>query len=247
MTIYSIFVIFLAVVVFSLSLNVFLKNKEHSNRAFAFTLSMIGMWILSVGLSNLFFDIDTGISALSVRFSYFFGTMVAFAFFYFSLTYADNYKPTALLRRFLFGNSLFIFIFYFYKDLASLFSVSVQEDTIVTTVYKTMEGSLGWYSGKYIVFFFIFFFGTFSAALATLWQKYQKQTEERLQKQTLFVFWVITAGAVPSGFLNTILPWFGIFDYVWMGVVLTTGWVITIWYWMFRFEKSNTEVLDVLS
>jgi hypothetical protein len=245
MIIYSIFVIFLAAMVFSLSLNVFLKNKEHSSRAFAFTLSMIGLWVLSIALSNLFYGINNDLSALSVRYSYFFGTLISFSFLYFSLAYTDNEKPASFVRYSLLIGGLAVFVFYFFKDILSLFAVSFSEDTIVSSVYQTEGGYLGWYSEKYMAFFFIIFFGAFCAAIATLWQKYKQQTDEKIKRQALFIFWVITSGAVPSGILNTILPWLGIFDFVWMGVVLTSGWVVTIWYWMFRFAKSNDTLTEV--
>jgi len=176
-SVYSTTTFFVAVILFCLAIIFSLGSKNHSPRSFAFAIILTASWVSCIGAAYLFWGRNDILTALFVRGGYFFGTVIPFAVFYFALTYPDNYKPPVFIRTIFISAGILTAFFYFAKDVLFFFtgsaSILFPEQTIVGEVFKTSNGHLGWYPGKHIIFFFIFFFGSFCAALSALWQKYK--------------------------------------------------------------------------
>jgi hypothetical protein len=242
-SVYSTTTFFVAVILFCLAIIFSLGSKNHSPRSFAFAIILTASWVSCIGAAYLFWGRNDILTALFVRGGYFFGTVIPFAVFYFALTYPDNYKPPVFIRTIFISAGILTAFFYFAKDVLFFFtgsaSILFPEQTIVGEVFKTSNGHLGWYPGKHIIFFFIFFFGSFCAALSALWQKYKQQTDPTHKKETLYMFWAMTTGFIPAGIFNCIFPFYGIFALYWPGIIATLGWVCIIGYSVIKENQMN--------
>jgi hypothetical protein len=242
-TTYAASTFFVAVMVYSLAVVLFLGSKEHSPRAFSLPVAMLATWVLCAGFEYYF--ADTGnleIAAIFVRLAHLFGTFIAITIFYFSLTYPNNYKPVPAIRWFFILSAFFVTVLYFAKDISALFGSSfVSEQTIIIDTYVNPGNYLGWHFGNLAIFFHIFFTCFWSLAMATLWQRYKQQTDPILQKQAWSMFWALTAGIVPAGFANVALPGAGVFGLFWYGLMSSFGWVSIMAYSILKQNQMNVK------
>jgi hypothetical protein len=254
MSTYATSTFFVAVLVYNLVLMIWLGSREHSARSFAVGIGFIATWVLCAAFAYSFVGLKTTetffavknfeIAALFVRGCYFFGTLIGITMFYFALTYPNNYKPEPYVRGIFVFTGFLVAFLYFAKDIAFFFGSNViTEQTIITDVYINSNGYLGWHFGKGIVFFYLFFFSFWSAALATVWQKYKNQVDTVLRKQTLFMFWAIASGIIPGSMFNSVLPGAGIFGFFWAGLMATFGWVGIIAYSILKQNQMNVKMV----
>jgi hypothetical protein len=254
MSTYAVTSFFVAVVVFNLVLMIWLGSREHSPRAFAVGIGFIATWVLSAAFAYSFMSLkatdpsiitrNLEITAIFIRGCYFFGTLIGIAMFYFSLTYPNNYKPKLFIRGIFILTGFFVALLYFAKDILSFFgSTIIKEQGIIADVYINTNGYLSWHFGNSVVFFYFFFFGFWSAALATVWQKYKNQVDTVLRKQTRAMFWAISAGIIPGSILNTMFPAIGIFGFFWVGLIATFGWVGIIAYSILKQNQMNVRMV----
>jgi hypothetical protein len=243
MSFYAISSFFAAMMVCGLALIIYVGSKNYSSKIFSYTIASIGVWALSIAFGYSYAGTNMVLSDFCIRSSYFLGTLIAISFFYFSITFPENYEPSPRIRNFFAFLSLPIVLFYFAKDISTLFgSTLVSEQTIMTGTYIS-KGHLRWSFGAYDIFFHILFFSFFSAALAVLWQKYKQQTEETLRKQALYMFWALFIGVVPAGLANAALPGVGIFDYFWPGIMGVFGWVCVMSYTIIKQSQLSIKTV----
>jgi hypothetical protein len=241
MHIYAISTIFTAVMIYNLALMLILGSREHSPRSFGFAAILIGTWVLSAGFAFGTFELRPDLSAFFVRTCYYVGSLIAFALFYFSLTYPENHKPASYVRILLVVGGVLFLPLYYAKDLAALFGGQyvITEQTMIKDVFLTPRGYLGWHFGNMIVFFDTIFFGFFGACLAAGWQKYRQQTDPILRKQAYVMFLVLATGMIPTGIMNAAFPGIGLFGLFWVGLMSSFGWALLLGYSVVKQGQMN--------
>jgi hypothetical protein len=227
----------------------FVGSRERSPRAFSFAVFMLATWEMTIAFTYLFFGVNDVLSAFAARASYLFGTLLAFSVFYFSLVYQDTSEKNSFntTRKVFVLSAIPITFLYFAKDILALFGKTISE-TVVTDVYLTPDGYLGWHFGNLDVLFYVLFFALWGLTMGTIYQKYKYQTDLVLKRQAWFMLMVLTVGIVPAGMANAAFPGLGLFAFEWPGLMSALGWVSVMAYSVIKENqmKVKTEYSELL-
>ncbi|MFA6295140.1 MAG: histidine kinase dimerization/phospho-acceptor domain-containing protein [Candidatus Paceibacterota bacterium] len=235
-SIYSILTWFVAILIGSLDLVVFLGSNKLSSRAFAFCIFWVTLWISTMGFFISFQNTDLG--NIGLRTVYFLGSAISVSFLYFFLIFPDEIKLKRITYRSLIIFEILIFYLIYFTDL------------IVFGAYVNDSPS-GW-SWHFGILFFIYeisFLGFFLFGIITLYRKYKKCSDINLKNNLKFMLWVIIVGIIPPSLFCIAFPQFGYFDLDWLGPVTEIIWIPIMSYSIIRYRQMNVRavVAEVLA
>jgi membrane protein implicated in regulation of membrane protease activity len=230
-SIYAGIIWFVGILIFSLSLVIFLGSKVLSSRAFAHSILWVAIWVICVGLFVTVKDPVTGL--FFCRLTYYLGNVIAASFIYFFLTYPEDKRPNNLLVYSLVITELILGYLYLFTD------------NIIRDVFP-IQGihPWGWYFGDISFIFEIFFFGFFIYGVFILYRKYRLCNDVPGLKTNLkFMLWAMIVGTVPASLMCIILPRFGYFNLNWLGPTTEIVWIPIITYSILKYRQMSVRMV----
>ena len=172
------------------------RTKEERDRKkrmiFATTIFCVIFWVLSILFTDLFYK-DTNISAWLSRFSFFFSSLIALSFFFFSLEFFQKEKKIS---------TLYIYLF---TAISLFFSFLTLTDKIVDWVYIE-KNLLKTNFGHFYIIFAIYLVLSFLISSFLLLISYKKQNRSREKVQTLLILTGSLISIGTSLITNILLP-----------------------------------------
>jgi hypothetical protein len=229
---YAFSTFFVAVVVLNLALMMFLGSKELSARLFSLAAFFNFLWLFSVGSAYLLTDPTW--AAFAARSTCSTGLITVWALLFCSITYSEKKIFSRNMKILLFFGIFVVLFLVYAKDILSLFGAPfdswIKEQTIVSETFPTNYGYVGWYFGSLMGVWSMIFYGVSGAFVATLYQKFDHQTDPLLRKQALFMFLSMVVAISPAFLFNVMFPIMGNFRFFWLGGILSLGWVSILGY-----------------
>ncbi len=215
-----------------LSTLIFLHRRESSgSKFFAVAAYSTTLWVVAMfffrNISNL------NILIISTKLLYIAGILITVNFLYFSYTFLEN----SLKER----KNLFLLIGIFPLILVGLiiFSRSIIKDIIFFNNERVVEfGPL--YLASYSVLMLIYFIWAYS----NLFKKLKKSTPGSTERMQLLYVTIGTFVSVVFGLVyDIVIPYFGNFDFYWLGPIMTISFVAATSYSVLKHRLFNIRVI----
>src|SRR3989344_6119136 len=208
----------------------FQSKKSQTNRAYALFALAVTIWGGSLAL--FLWTPNVWILDFLARLIYFSGGTIAPAFYYFTKLFQSS-ESEKIEKKNILIPVIVIFILYFFSD-------SILKNYIITP-----SGARGYSYGPLWFLFDIYLFGFFALALYELLKKYRSIKDSALRIQityiTLGTYIVLPVATVT----NILSPYFGQFNFLWVGPTTTIIWVGLITYAIAKYNILNIKVIAV--
>ncbi|OGL67542.1 hypothetical protein A3B21_01085 [Candidatus Uhrbacteria bacterium RIFCSPLOWO2_01_FULL_47_24] len=219
----------MGIIIFSLGFFVYLQNrKSRINISFGAFVISVAVWSFSL---MLFYSTNKTIWAdFWAKAVYFFGGIIPACFYYFSLVFPET--PTKIKRVkifIIFSPNIILFFLYFFTNL--MIAHALLEDH-----------NRGFIYGPLHTLFDIHFISVFFLGFRNLFKKYQI-THGPVKAQLKYVVFGTLVGLILAGIANVILPWFTIFQFLWLGPPFTLIWVLALSYAIVKHRFMNIRVI----
>lgn len=215
-----------------------LRAQAPSARIFALVSLALAVW--SIGVGFFVSGVPDQTAVLLSRFNHFAGSLVGPLFLIFALLYPEEERSVRGLT--------FLFIL-----LEILFAYPfITTDLVVYDSFAHVRNGiqLGWNFGPYSYLFYLNFLVPFFLGFLVLFRKRILLAGTPYQERLTYLLWGTALGALPGMVVNVGLPFFGSFDYSWLGPAFTINWVAitayTIWKYHALSVKAATSILLVL-
>jgi signal transduction histidine kinase len=236
-TTYSILIWITSVIVGSLGLVIALGSDRRSSRTFAFNVGLIVIWSISVGILPSLNNTTTENSVL--RFTFYMGSLIATAFFYFCITFPEDVRPS---------NKLFFSLVILEICLIPIYCTP---GLIIDSTFR-ISSMWGWGQtyGPLWFLFDIHYFFFWICGVFILYKKYKTISLHSQKTNLKLMIMGLLVGFIPPTLFSIILPRIGYFDLNWFGPVSGNLWVCVIAYSILRYRQMNiraalTEVLAI--
>lgn len=226
---YALAIWFVSLLIGSLGVVVFTGGNNRSSRMFLITVSLMALWTASVGLFTTAQTVE--LATWLVKLCYFWGTAIGIFFLFFFIVYPYD---TPVRRPLFYGliASLFAFFYlYFFTDLI-----------IAGAFYLGGIAKWGWHFGPLWFLFYLIFYGSFLSGFTILFRKAMSSESVPERKNMFYIFWGILILISPPTLVNIILPQFHEFSLIWLGPIMSIGWVSVIAYSIVRHRQMNIKV-----
>ena len=234
---YSVIIWIAAAITASFGLIVYIGGPNRSSRVFLATVMSMASWTAAVGffIASAYVDIATSF----VKIAYFCGLLVAMSFFYFFLVYPDNRQPKVWAPLSMLAITAAFGYLFFFTD-----AIVAQAHPVGTLV------RWGWSFGPFWWVFYLFFYPLFFGGVVQVFRTIPRLKELRDRRNLRYMIISVLVVITPPTVANIILPQFQIFDWIWLGPILSVGWISVIAYSMARFKQLDirtftTEILNV--
>ncbi len=221
----------LAILVFSLSLIIFVWTNLRSSRLFSFTLILVSVWTFLIGLFLSSSDYVFAHFLLKICFSI--GIVIAHCFFLYFSTIQSDFKIEA--RH----------ILWLMVTLA--FSVYVlATDGIISEIKHIMVWSgptWGWSYGSYYLIYYVIFLYFILYGIFSIHDLYIKANDPILRKNYQFLFVAYVVGIVPPVVSYILLPLVGIYHLNIFGPISGLMWVPIMAYSIIKYNQMNVRVI----
>jgi signal transduction histidine kinase len=201
--------------------------KNISNRIYG--LFVVNMVLWSFCLAMLYVSSDVSKALFWSRLIYLAGGLIPAFFLYFSFVFPESKISISPIKQCLiFVPNIILFVIYFFSDFF-LAGVVVQEN---------MRGFI--YGHGHFLFdlhFAIFFLWAFLRFI----KKYKNSTGI-IREQLKYIIGGTIIGVILASITNVILPWFGYFNLLWLGPLLTATWLISIAYAIIRYRLMDIRI-----
>jgi hypothetical protein len=229
----SILIWLTALIIISLGFVVLWGNRSLVSKAFAGLMFWSSMWMISHGFFHA--AASQQLASYLVKSNYFFGGVLATAFFFFTLVFPEGKRPKRNVSVLLVLSQLFLLGVYIFTD-------SIVYRAIFIGGYQHW----GWYYGSLSFLFDIFFYIYWGGGIAILFRKYLKEPENSVMKTRLKYMLISMIIAIsPTSIANILLPKFGYFWLDWLGVVTILGFAMVTTYSIVK--HNQMEIKAVLS
>lgn len=234
---YTVVIWIAAAITASLGLIVYFGGSTRSSRMFLVTVLTVAAWTATVGAFMVSSTVD--IATFFVKMAYFVGTMTAVAFFSFFLVYPEDKKQKPIVWAAIWSVIVALAYVYFYTD------ISISHAHAVDYAVR-----YGWDYGSFPLFFYATAYPFFTGGLYLLWRKIRRIDELRVKRNLQYMGVSLLVFFVPPTVTNVIMPTFGYFQLIWIGPILSLGWVSVITYSIARFRQLDlrtftSEILNV--
>ncbi|MFH1188290.1 MAG: histidine kinase N-terminal 7TM domain-containing protein, partial [bacterium] len=226
----SILIWLIALVNGSLGLVVLFGNKNRVSRAFFNLLVWVSVWLIAQGL---FYAANFEFAQYVSKSLYYWGGVLAAAFFYFVLVFPEGEKQKKWIIWSLILSQIFLAILYIFTN------------SIVYGAFSVAGLSRwGWHFGPLSLLFDFFFYLFWGGGIAILFKKFlqTKKGEPKHLQLKYMVIAMIIAITSPS-FMNILLPRFGIFSLNWIGAVSVLNFVIVIAYSIIKYNQMDVKAV----
>lgn len=229
--VYSIIDIFLGIsffVTFILSFILLFKSRDISGKFLSFASFSGSFWIL---ISTIFRHTSGPMLLPVAKIQYFTGFLIMTNFVFFAYTF---YGPALKKNQKLTTGILMLFFLFSYATLAT--------DVIIKDAFNSNGMNIMSY-GKYYWLYAAYI--TFLAVLSYYYLiKKSLTTRDSFAKLQLSQICIATGVSVIAGFIaDIILPFWGIFNFLWVGPMTTTFFVIFSFYIIIRHHLFNIKVV----
>ena len=176
---------------------------------------------------------DSAIAIYFCRVTYYLGTVIAAAFFYFFLTYPEDKRPKKYLSTLLVVIELVLGYIFIFSNLIIYGVLRVQE-----------PHPWVWQFGSFSFLFELFYFGFFVLGILILYRKYlHLRNKHSIMINLRYMLCAIIVGAFPPSLICVILPRFGYFTLNWLGPVSEIIWIPIIAYSIIKYRQMNVRVV----
>ncbi|MCK5026898.1 MAG: PAS domain S-box protein [Candidatus Pacebacteria bacterium] len=227
-SIYSTIALIVIIIELSLAVIVFFENKHFSARMFSALIFLHTLWVIVEAIFHGTPNQD--IANFIILFTHYLGGILSAAFFYFSLTYPENKRPSS---KIFVGIVLTQLILLFLYGKGFIIGEAFPVDGIQRWA---------WQWGPLWFMFQISFFGFWIAGLTILFQKFRKASGE-IKKNLRFLILSMIISILPVSIVTIILPSIGIFDYSYIGSITSLGWISILAYTITQHYKTNVRAV----
>jgi signal transduction histidine kinase len=192
-----------------MGLFVFFKNRKNViNIFYGFFVLFMAMW--SLGLFMFYFGPENNMRFWA-DFLYVAGGLISSFFLYFSFVFPYKDSGFSYKKLLIFISNIFLFILIFFSDLIIIGVLNV-------------GGIKGFVYGPLHIIFDIQFDAYFIWGFINLFNKY-RTANNIARAQIKFTMLGTSLGLIIAGTTNVILPWFDIFNYLWIGPIAALIWI----------------------
>jgi signal transduction histidine kinase len=202
------------------------KNRTLSN---VFNIFTTFMWLWTTALAMFYAINDNKISLNFMKMVYMFGGLIPPSFVLYSYAYIRG-----ISRR---DGIKYTLLYLPYVLLAMLY---FQTDTMITKVVYSGDVK-GWEFGNYHYIWEIFFAGFFTFGFYRYIHIY-KHSVGMARVHIKYILFGTLSGVLLASATNVILPFIGVFDYVWLGPVGASTWLICIVYTIIKFQLLEIKI-----
>lgn len=227
----NIFILTIAIVNAILGFTIYFKNRKSiTNLSFFLTLMAVVFWGISVAFFRGFSDKETIL--LFYRLAFFFGGLISFVFYYFSLAFPYDYYNFNKTQKYLIPLPFLVLAF-----------ISLTPNILVIDVQKIpdTENILIFNQYANIIYILILSF-YFVLAYYVLTKKYW-QFQGNYKDQISRVIFSTSISVIIAFFTNLILPSFGIFNLNWFGAVAVIIMSVSIFLSIIKYHLFNVQIV----
>ena len=230
--------------VLSTALVIFVGSKKRSSRIFALASLITTLWIFFMGLDTSIPN-DPNISQTALNFlnlipriTYFLGSIIAMMFFYFCLIFTKGENVFRWIPWIIIYVVIITFPIYFFTDLLIVGeSEWLTNDNLVNAeIWKYKIGILN-------ISYNLFFNSFFVAGIYLIHKKMKEVANKDREIQLRLMFWTIVIGFIPPSIVSILFPFFGIYDYIWIGNLTPIIWTSAIAYSIIKHNQMNVRVV----
>lgn len=232
MEITNIAVVIWIVAVINIILGIFVYKFSGTRVSKAFLIATLShaVWQTIIGIFICVRTVEG--ATLFVKLAYFSGALTASLFSFFFFIYPNDISKKENLK-----SSLTVFMIIFgYLVLATDF-------IIANANYIGGISYWGWSFGSLWYLFPLLFFGTFLSGMFFLLYKGLHTNDPRIKRSSIIIFFGVNILVVVPAVVNIVLPQIGIFEYLWLGPILNTFWIVFIAYAIFKYEALNIRLI----
>lgn len=224
-----------------LCLKIYFFNRRYlSLNIFLLLLVFFSLWVFNLGLINTLIDASTEVYKLNllIKLSYYMGTITSSLLIIFSYTYPE--KNRIDLKSILFF--LIIEIIFFY--------LIIFTDYIIYDSLIVGSGYIEWKFGYIWYLFDTYYITAFIYSIVILIRKYKdKSLDIKIRNSILHVSISLSLTIITLLITNIILPRFNVFNYEWIGLLISPISIYMIIYTIlkYNFLKIKIYLLEILT
>jgi len=226
MSIINTFLLTVSTATFVLSFFVFLKNRKKANICFGILVVIAGLWSLSIGLfreaDNLFYALFMS------RLIYICGILISPAILAFAHVLSKRKLKVSYVLAYIFP-ALILTALLFYPNLW------IQE---INLTPKGNHIQLGPAYLAWVILFAVYMVWGF----LVLWKAYKK-SRGLYKMQSRYILLSLLFPVLGSVPFNVVAPWFGYYEFIWIGPIFLTSMLVTISYAILKYRLMDIHLL----
>ncbi len=227
---YALTIWFVSLLIGSLGVVVFRGGNNRSSRMFFVTVFLMTLWTATIGLFTVSQTAET--ATFLVKLCYFWGTAIGVFFLFFFIVYPYNRRVPRPLFYGLIGSLAAYLFLYFFTDLI-----------IGKAFYIGGIVRYGWEFGSLWFLFYLIFYTCFLSGFVILFRRARHFASPEDRRNMRYVFWGILILISPPTLVNIIFPQFGYFRLIWLGPIMSIGWVSVFAYSIVRYQQMNIKAV----
>ncbi len=211
----------------------FTSSNKKTDDELVYNLYLVNILTIVWWLSSMFFYRISSQNniLLNTKILYVSATTIASSFYYFSLIFIDNSKKyTKQIVPLVLLNTGLMFFTFFGDLIIKNARISYSNENIIVF-------------GKYYFIYVLYILYYFNSSFIRLFIHYKKESEITKKGQIFYIFIGYTASGIVAFLSNLILPWFGIFNFNWLGQISTLFMILSITYAVKKYHLFNINIL----
>lgn len=229
MEIQAVALLIMVILLCSVGLFVFFKGRKSIiNRLYGLFAIFMAVWAFGL---LMFYTGPENMLRFWANFLYVAGTLIAAIFFYFSLVFPFGRMSKLTIKGILiFFPNIALFILFFFSDF------------ILAGTFIGANNARGFVYGPGHLLFDIQFSLFFIWGFLNLLKKY-RPADNIAKTQLKFTILGTSLGLLIAGPTNVILPWFGVFQFLWLGPVAALIWITFTAYAILKHHLFDIKVI----
>lgn len=205
------------------------KSKDMSAKYFVTTMVLTLFWTIDLSMSasapSLYY------ANLFIRVAHFLAIPICITFF----NFAHYYYKKVRLGRFYTLRLLVYLLFY---------GLAFESDLIISSVnFNTTKNIWEWQIGSFYYIYFMIFTTLVISGLSYLYLQYKKEKDDTYKKSSFILFLSLTIGFILPIVTCFVLPFFGIYEFDWVGPSSAVIWIVFMCFAMNKYSLFNVRLL----